>query len=110
MEKMNKELTKDECGLCLDEFDFRSERPLPYEYGVLKRLIDEHFNNPALKFEELIEMKGKAAWDNYLDEWNIVLGRHPKAEEIKIYSASNGEYYKNYKSDRFYLKEVKADG
>ena len=35
-------LTRDKCFSALDEFDFRSERPLPYEYNLLKRLINEY--------------------------------------------------------------------
>lgn len=36
-------LTKEECELALEEYDFRSERPLPHEYKVLRQLIKEHF-------------------------------------------------------------------
>lgn len=36
-------LTKENCELALEEYDFRSERPLPHEYGLLRKLINEHF-------------------------------------------------------------------
>ena len=36
-------LTKENCESALEEYDFRSERPLPHEYSLLRRLINEHF-------------------------------------------------------------------
>ena len=60
-------LTKENCESALEEYDFRSERPLPYEYSLLRRLINEHFDNPPLKWEELKE--GMWVWDNKYEQY-----------------------------------------
>lgn len=43
-------------------------------YDQLKECIDEHFDNPPLKFEELI--KHKVVWDNELKEYAFVLEQY----------------------------------
>ena len=41
------------------------------DLDILNKLIYEHFDNPPLKFEELI--KHKVVWDNELKEFAFVL-------------------------------------
>lgn len=43
IEPFSMKLTRDNLMAALDEFDFRSERPLPNEYALIKKMIDEYF-------------------------------------------------------------------
>ena len=61
-------LTKEECENALGRIlfnvgvirsDYRSSGKAKEDYHTLKSLIEEHFSNPPLKFEELKEGESK---------------------------------------------------
>ena len=80
---------------------------LQKEIAILRQLINEHFDNPPLKWEELLTMIGEPVLDNHMEEWVIILGRHEKCEEVLCFSFRVGEVcFKNYKENRFYRKQV----
>lgn len=75
-------LTKEECLSALDYLcacaceladlkleDWQSHNQ--YEVSMLERLINEHFDNPPLKFEELKE--GMWVWDNLFKRYNKIV-------------------------------------
>lgn len=78
-------LTKEECREALDDiyalaspckeevYEHRSNY-LKRRYDLISVLIEEHFSNPPLKFEELI--KHKVVWDNELKEYAFVLEQY----------------------------------
>lgn len=66
---------------------------------TLQRLIDEHFDNPSLKFEEL--KRNMWIWDNKDKEWCKYIDDHV-FEYIDGYSGT-------FEENRFYLREVKID-
>lgn len=99
-------LTKEECinayqllYLCVKGSD---------EVRVFKKLIDEHFDNPPLKWEEL--KPNMRVWDNEMKEWiQIVhltnfLGA-TKFVDFYIYGLSE-LIDSEYEPNRFYRKEV----
>ena len=102
-------LTKEECELALEEYDFRSERPLPHEYRVLRQLINEYFDNPPLEFEEIEE--GKWYWDNHCKEYFRIDKIHKELQSLNInIDEEDGVCeVKYYEKDRFYHREVKDD-
>lgn len=84
---------------------------------MFARLIDEHFDNPPLKFEEL--EVGMWVWDNELrmyflikGKFNITVGSY-KVLEIITSNLSNGTWHYNtchiyYQENRFYRKQVEG--
>lgn len=89
---------KDTCNLC------RSR-------NIIKQLINEHFDNKPLKFEELHE--GMWVWDNKTKSyifvfkplnWEPIKGLR-YAHQIINHSAEG--YYMDFEENRFYRKEVK---
>ncbi len=99
-------LTKEECELALEEYDFRSERPLPHEYALLRQLIEEHFDNKSLMFEDL--ERGIPVWDNEEVHWWFV--RHKKEDYVILAQADYRDeviYKHEFEENRFYRREVK---
>ena len=77
-----------------------------------KKLIEEHFNNPHLKFEELKE--GMWVWDNCWCEWFEISEVYQETKEFDILIHQNAINKKRYETikfeeNRFYRKEVKDD-
>lgn len=74
------------------------------EYWILEQLINEHFDNPPLKFEEL--KVGMWVWDNcvkeYLQIWSV---------RDKCYDYISDYYYGVYRfeENRLYRKQVQED-
>ena len=112
-------LTKEECGHAIvtlatrggDENEFLSLYAyFKNEIDCLLSLINEHFDNPPLKFDEL--EKGMWIWDNknkcwlYLFkplDWEPIKGLR-YAERIIEYSAEG--YYMDFEEGRFYKRQV----
>ena len=69
----------------------------------LEELINEHFDNLPLKFEE-IEL-GKWYWDNKLKDYIYIDGRF--GENCFEYRASHGSGVRRFEENRFYRREVK---
>ena len=61
IEPFSMELTRDNLMAALDEFAFRSERDLPNEYALIKKLIDEYFK---LK-KEYGDLRCEMSWIKY---------------------------------------------
>lgn len=110
-------LTKEECLEALDNLKVptdnwdsndlqlaeNNEEPIEYyeqeSIDLLEQLINKHFDNPPLKFEEL--EVGKWYWDNFQKEW------------FKLYELRRNCFLKTYWSiptefeeNRFYRKQV----
>lgn len=111
-------LTKEECEKALsvlkeqhDYLSFMLHSNYPYSIAMLnevqncfEQLINEHFDNPPLKFEEL--QNEMVVWDNK-DKQFIQL-------ELYLgwgYSEFGSEdfYTFNFEENRFYRREVKTD-
>lgn len=77
-------LTKEECKEALSEIEYSLCELEEIKAGLLitclfdenletiKQLIEEHFSNPPLTFEELKEMKNKPVWNNVDKQWCLI--------------------------------------
>ena len=79
------------------------------EIKLLTDLIEEHFSNPPLKFEELKE--GMWIWDNYWEEYFEISEVYSNTKEIDVLIHQNKINQKRYETikytpNRFYRKEV----
>ena len=110
-------LTKEECEKALDRVARFCSWFNPYkcperikfknELDILDKLIEQHFDNPPLKFEELKE--GMFVWDNKHHTY-IKIDRIWESYNKAIYFYSIGwECCENteYEPNRFYRKEVR---
>ena len=110
-------LTKEECDKALDRVARFCSWFSPYkcpesikfknELDILDKLIEEHFDNPPLKFEELKE--GMFVWDNKHHTY-IKIDRIWESYNKAIYFYAIGwECCENteYEPNRFYRKEVR---
>lgn len=109
-------LTKEECDKALDRVARFCSWFSPYkcpesikfknELDILDKLIEEHFDNPPLKWEELKE--GMFVWDNKHHTY-IKIDRIWESYNKAIYFYAIGwECCENteYEPNRFYRKEV----
>jgi hypothetical protein len=109
-------LTKEECETSLYELKYYSnaysnahKSAIKEDVGKLQQLINEHFDNPPLKFEELKE--GMWVWDNVSKRYMKVYDISYSEETFNV----NGEWYLNdlyleefkFEENRFYRREVK---
>lgn len=100
-------LTKEECELALEEYDFRSERPLPYEYNLLRRLINEHFDNPPLTLDEIKASLGTPIWDNEYKEWIVFVFKDFSFDKLMVHCyGQERDWDFEYEENRFYRKQV----
>lgn len=71
-----------------------------------KELIDQHFDNPPLKFDEL--NKGYPIYDN--DEivcgWKFIYMIDKEYKQLLLIDEEGNVDWVNYKENRFYRKEV----
>ena len=113
-------LTKEEAQEYLDDLkiiickssnckDFYPERECEdcrsnHNFEGIQQLIEEHFNNPPLKFEEL---KARMwLWDNLDEEYIRVLSVDENSHYINYWRS--GVYRgSKYLENRFYRKEIK---
>lgn len=117
-------LTKEECSASLAglyamaQITVRNSEELKFEIGndfeVLTKLINEHFDNPPLKFKELKE--GMWVWDNKSKEylrcypyasccWDKFVCYFGEPRDGDFVSLKNLEFEEN----RFYRKQVQED-
>ena len=109
-------LTKEKCENALDNIlcnigvarsDYRTSGKAKEDYHTLKSLIEEHFSNPPLKFEELKE--GMIVWDNKR-KVKLLIAYCYSEDDMGYYNFSNPEDYKyihiEFEENRFYRKEV----
>ena len=72
---------------------------------MLEQLINEHFDNPPLKFEEI--KIGMWVWDNMEEEWIRIkdyLGGNIFEKEVVL---NDCWISFNFESNRYYRKQVK---
>ena len=109
-------LTKEECENALNNIlcnigvarsDYRKSGKAKEDYHTLKSLIEEHFSNPPLGFEELKE--GMWVWDNKR-KVKLLIAYCYSEDDMGYYNLSNPEDYKyihiEFEENRFYRKEV----
>ena len=104
-------LTKEECMKALRYLgDYNGEEYNCHKFANamedLHHLIEEHFDNLPLKFEELKE--GMWVWDNRYKDY-VKLKRHDIENFGKLIIFSKGfdeEYLRSFEENRFYRKEV----
>ena len=110
-------LTKEKCldALSALEMEIMHASSLSYWYkervlsvsNVLFQLINEHFDNPPLKFEELKD--SMCVWDNK-EKMLILLHVWIEDNRKKIQYLEFGDYkyhWLAFEENRFYLREVK---
>ena len=111
-------LTKEECINALGNIlfnvgvarsDYRTSGKAKEDYCTLNSLIEEHFSNPPLKFEELKE--NMWVWDNYWEEYFEISEVYSNTKEIDVLIHQNKINQKRYETikytpNRFYRKEV----
>lgn len=109
-------LIREECEKALKEIenatteidDFNSIPEITYnefknQLNVLNQLINEHFDNSPLKFEEL--EAGKWYWYEPLKEWKKIYRINPFREYFQWIEFNDG-YLVQFKENVFYRKEV----
>lgn len=101
---MKEKLAKEECVKALNGLYFSDGTDGRDDefYNVLMELIDEHFDNPPLKFEEL--EVGMWVWDNKRKEW-CVLAAFWKDALNRYYVSSLSD--SPFEENRFYRKQEK---
>lgn len=71
----------------------------------LEKLIQEHFDNPPLKFEELEE--GMWVWDNAIKSWFQIRCIDDKLTfTVQLYLINGFVINVKFKENRFYRKQV----
>ena len=110
-------LTKEECDNALDRVARFCSWFSPYEcpeciklkneLDILDKLIEEHFSNPPLKFDELEE--NMWVWDNKR-KVKLLIAYCYSEDDMGYYNLSNPEDYKyihiEFEENRFFRKEV----
>ncbi len=109
---MKKELNQKDCEACLNELiedtDYilgdRILNDYAEEIETLQQLIEEHFDNSPLKFEELHE--GMWVWDNNDNKYNKII--EINNDKIGFYYITNSptRFTCTFEENRFYRKEV----
>lgn len=107
-------LTKSECveayEILYGNYKITEENKDDFEYAceILERLIDEHFDNPPLKYEEL--KAGMWVWNNYSKRYMLIDFIREDvlvADELQYDPKENEyDYEVQYEPNRFYRKEV----
>lgn len=101
---MTEKLSKEECVIALsalyfsDGTDDRDDEC----YNVLMELINEHFDNPPLSFEEMKE--GDWIWDNFHKVYTYVFAVDIAYESDEIIVTEDD--YVPFEPNRFYRKQV----
>jgi hypothetical protein len=107
-EECENALTNILCNIGVARSDYRTSGKAKEDYHTLKSLIEEHFDNPPLEFEELEE--GMWIWDNKR-KVKLLIAYCYSEDDMGYYNLSNPEDYKyvhiEFEENRFYRKEVK---
>ena len=106
-------LTKEECENALNSIlcnigvarsDYRTSGKAKEDYHTLKSLIEEHFDNPPLKFEELKECN--VVYDKEQKKYRLIEDILESGKRIVFTNTIDSFITENYESNRFYRKEV----
>lgn len=99
------------CNIGVARSDYRTSGKAKEDYHTLKSLIEEHFSNQPLKFEELKE--GMWVWDSQL-KWffrisicNVKIENFEYIKLFKVEKYEGGSMLMFYEPNRFYRKQVK---
>lgn len=76
---------------------------------TLEQLINEHFDNPPLKFEELRKYIGQPIWDNKERKYRLIKSISYCGYWIKFVHTIDSTISEGYEENRFYRYEVKED-
>jgi len=107
-------LTKKQCKQSLNNLyngNYYEKHDYSKDYDLLMHLIDEHFDNPPLTFEELHE--DMWVWDDKYKEWRkihtiYILNLRDIIEfEDGEYIVLTSKYF--FEENRFYRKRVNDD-
>ena len=98
-------LTKEECCKALSRLIKSHLNGVLYgeDTKILKQLINEHFDNPPLKFEELKE--GMVVWDN-LEKNYIEICDSFNGQKIYYKFGINIPYIFMFQENRYFRKQV----
>lgn len=72
---------------------------------ILKQIIDKHFDNPPLKFEEL--KPNMWVWDNKIKEFRKIDRVNKMYHGIEYFNTYG--WFIEFEENRFYRREVKED-
>ena len=102
---MTEKLTKDECVKALHGlyFSYGSDDRDDEFYDVLLKLINEHFDNPPLKFEELED--DKWYWHNKKKEWIKIISKG-LCVPSQYSTIETIHEYMNFEQNCLYRKQV----
>lgn len=94
------------CNIGVARSDYRTSGKAKEDYHTLKSLIEEHFENQPLKFEEL--NKSYPIYDN--DEivcgWKFIYMIDKEYKQLLLVDEEGNVDWVNYEENRFYRKEV----
>lgn len=102
-------LTKQECEKALNSlYKVADKLVLNHDvfigsYDILKKLIQIHFSNPPLKYEEIEE--GKWYWHNNKKEWVKILNKDVCTSVSPVIETIHE--YINFERNCLYRKQVK---
>lgn len=95
--------TKKECENAL--MNLCSSNAKVKDRHIFKDLIEEHFDNPPLKFEEIKE--NMWVWDNENNSWLKVIGFYGFNIHVQFgIGIHKNDCYVEYVENRFYRKQV----
>lgn len=107
-------LTKEECENALGNIlfnvgvarsDYRTSGKAKEDYHTLKSLIEEHFSNQPLEFEELKECN--VVYDKEQKKFRLIEDLLENGKRIVFTNTIDSFITENYEPNRFYRKEVK---
>ena len=98
-------MTKDECLKALDIIWYNGNEK---EFNLLEQLIEEHFSNPLLRFEDL--KNDMWVWDNVTKKYMKIFDISYSEKTFNV----NGEQYSDplhleeftFEENRFFRKQV----
>jgi hypothetical protein len=106
-EKCENALNNILCNIGVARSDYRTSGKAKEDYCTLNSLIEEHFDNPPLKFDELEE--NMWVWDNKR-KVKLLIAYCYSEDDMGYYNLSNPEDYKyvhiEFEENRFYRKQV----
>ena len=101
---MTKQLTKEECLETLESIQYSWNTDVIEEgYEVIRQLINEHFDNPPLKIDEL--KIGEWYWDKKKERWLYLAEVDIENREL----VADLYFGIGFEENRFYRKGVKEN-
>lgn len=107
-------LTKEECKKALVHLEecywdqvnsYRAMNEVRKDLDILNELINEHFSNPPLKFEEIKTCE--PIFDKKDYGWVLVMKIDPYQKSMRIIDVDCKNNWIDFEFNRFYRKEVR---